>query len=412
MFSVRMSEPWVDKHKPRKLKDIVGQPKAIHDLLRWAEGWKKGKPYKRAALLYGPAGTGKSVATAALANEFGWDLIEMNASDKRTLSEIKRVAGAAASAGTLFAGAGGRRLIVLDEADNIHGTADRGGYKALKELLEEAQNPIVLIANDQFEIPWDIRMACAWINFGSLTADAIVKELQRICREEGIAADPRALTIITETAKGDMRSAITDLQTSATGKKRLGPEDLALYRRDRETSMRDFLAKLLSAENAKDVGTALWSLDMTPDDVLAWVDENVPKAVVDPARRAEVYDAISRADIFLGRARRGQAYGLWGYASDLMSAGVALSRGDKLKRVEFVSPSHIRHYARTRVERSVRDAVAKKIASRCHTSARVVRRDVMPYLGVVCKHDKEAADAIAGELELTDAESKFLKSLG
>ncbi|MDI6643300.1 MAG: AAA family ATPase, partial [Candidatus Hodarchaeaceae archaeon] len=134
-----MSELWVEKYQPRKLRDIVGQSKAVQEITSWAESWKRGKPSKPAVLLYGAAGTGKTAAAAALAREFGWDLIEMNASDQRTLAEVKRVAGTAATTGTLFGGASGRRLIVLDEADNIHGTADRGGYRALKELLEETR---------------------------------------------------------------------------------------------------------------------------------------------------------------------------------------------------------------------------------------------------------------------------------
>lgn len=407
-----MPEQWVEKYQPRRLSDVVGQPKAVQDITVWANGWKRGRPSKPAILLYGPAGTGKSAAAAAIAREFGWDFVEMNASDKRTLAEIKRVAGAAATAGTLLAGAGGRRLVVLDEADNIHGTADRGGYRALQELVHETQNPLVLIANDQYDIPWEIRAACVMVNFRRLADDVIVKELQRICQAEGVTAEPQALNVIAETARGDMRSAINDLQTLTLGKKRMVVKDLLLYRRDRKTDVYDFLTRLLSVDKAKDARTLLWGLDLPPDDALAWIAENVPRIVVDPADRVNVYDAISRADIFLGRARRGQAYGLWGYASDLMSAGVGLSRGEKLKWSKLESPSHIKRFARTRVDRAVRDAVAIKIAKRCHTSARVARRDVMRYLGTIFKRDKEAAKSIATELELTDAESNFLKALG
>jgi len=218
--------------------------------------------------------------------------------------------------------------------------------------------------------------------------------------------------VIAETAKGDLRSAINDLQTFAMGKKHLAVKDLALYRRDRGVNVFDFLKQLLSVTNAADARTLLWALDLSPDDALGWINENIPRMIMDPADLARVYDAISRADIFLGRARRGQAYGLWGYASDLMSAGVALSKGEHLKWSKFQPPSHIRRFARTKVSRAVRDAVARKVVQRCHTSARVARKDILPYLSVIFKHDKNTAAVIAGELKLTDAESSFLKALG
>ncbi len=380
-------------------------------MLDWAESWENGKPKKPALLLYGAAGTGKTIAAAILAQEFGWDLVALNASDKRTFQVIQQVAGTAATTGTLFAGAGGKRLIVLDEADNVYGVADRGGYRAIAQLLEETRNPLMLIANNQYAIPWEIRGACLVINFRRLTQDTIASTLERICRAEGIEAEPQALKTIAEGARGDLRSAINDLQTMAMGKKRLTAKDVVLYRRDREANVFDVLKQLVYAKGVKEARELLWALDKAPDDALAWIDENIPRMLTEPADRARAYDAISRADIFLGRARRRQAYGLWRYASDLMSAGVALSREGTLKFVRFQPPSSGVYFGRTRAARALRDGVAKKVASHCHTSSRVARKHFLPYLGLIFNNDRKAAALIAAELELSDAEDKYLKSM-
>ena len=387
----------------------MGQTKAILDITRWAEGWERGRPTKPIALFYGPAGTGKSAAAAALASDFGWDLIEMNASDQRTLAEVKRVAGTAATTGTLFGGTAAKRLIVLDEADNIYGTADRGGYSAIKEMIAETRNPIVLIANDKDAIPWEIKAACVMVGFDRLGENVIAKELERILRQERIEYEEIAVKVIAETARGDLRSAINDLQSLTTGKKRLTIKDVVLYRRDQETNVMDFLTKLLDVTSADEARKLLWSLDMPPDDLLAWIAENIPIVVADPAARVKVYEAISKADIFLGRAKRGQAYGMWSYASDLMSAGVGLRKGENIKPAKPRMPSHIRRYSRTRSNRAVRDSLAQKVAVHCHTSTRTARRDILPFLRIVFKHDRKAAAAIADELELSEPELSFLR---
>jgi replication factor C large subunit len=407
---MRVGDIWTEKYRPKRLDEIVGQTSAVQQMRGWAAEWKKGKPSKKALLAYGPAGTGKSVAAAALARECGWDLIEMNASDKRTLAEIRRVAGTASTSGTILGGTGGRRLIVLEEADNVYGTADRGGYKALKELIEQTRNPVILIANDQYSIPWDIRVACMHVNFRRLSKDAVVRELQRISKAEGINADAGALGIIAEESSGDMRSAVQDLQAAGFGKKKLTEDDAITYRRDREKNVYDLINKLLKLKTAREAREFLWSVDVPPDDALAWISENIPRMVEDPESLVSVYEAISRAEIFLSRAKREQAYGLWSYASDLMSSGVAVGKGEHLKWVKFQPPSHIRRYSRTRGARALRDSIAKKLASHCHTSSKIARRDFLPYFALL-KRDHGLVDFLTERLELTEQEVNFLKSL-
>ena len=71
---------WTEKYRPDSLKQVLGNGKAIEELRAWAKSWEMGEPITGAAILYGPAGTGKTSAAHALAREFDWDYIEMNAS--------------------------------------------------------------------------------------------------------------------------------------------------------------------------------------------------------------------------------------------------------------------------------------------------------------------------------------------
>ena len=119
-----------ERFRPRRLKDVAGNPAAITALRRWAAGWAPGAslPRHRAALLEGRAGVGKTTAAWALAEDEGWSVVEMNASEARNRDAIERIAGRAAltsgfgSTGEYIAPrAGGRTLILLDEADCLTG---------------------------------------------------------------------------------------------------------------------------------------------------------------------------------------------------------------------------------------------------------------------------------------------------
>src|SRR3989304_7401617 len=127
---------WAEKYRPRTLSQITGHNKAVEELKKWAMSWMQAIPENRAVVLYGRAGIGKTTAAHALAREMGWDVIELNASDQRTADIINKVAGSASRMGTLE-GSGIKRLIIMDDADKIHGTADRGGEKSIMGLIKE-----------------------------------------------------------------------------------------------------------------------------------------------------------------------------------------------------------------------------------------------------------------------------------
>ena len=154
-----MTDDWTEKYRPKTLSEVVGNPSAMSDLELWAKSWAKGIPEKRAVVLIGSPGIGKTSSAIALANDMKWDIIEMNASDQRTAAAIENVALRASNFNSLgideeYKGSnkGRMKLIVLDEADNLFGNADRGALPAINELIKTSKQPVILIVNDFYAL--------------------------------------------------------------------------------------------------------------------------------------------------------------------------------------------------------------------------------------------------------------------
>jgi replication factor C large subunit len=173
---------WAEKYRPEHLADIVGNTSSVRQMAEWARTWNtRSKPL----LLYGKPGIGKTSSVYALGRDMDWDIIELNASDQRTAAIIERVAGEGSATASLTGSL--RKLIVMDEADNLQGTADRGGAKAIIECIKNARQPILLIANDLYGIAPELRLRCEPVQFKALPARSIAPRLKFICASEKVA---------------------------------------------------------------------------------------------------------------------------------------------------------------------------------------------------------------------------------
>ncbi|NOZ76668.1 MAG: replication factor C large subunit [Euryarchaeota archaeon] len=393
-------ETWVEKYRPRRVKDIAGNITSKKEIMDWIDQWKAGVPGKRALLLYGPPGTGKSSAAHAIANELNYDRIELNASDSRTQAVMHRVVGAATSSGTL-APSSRRRIIIIDEVDGIHGTKDRGGMAALKKLIDESRQPILLIANDPYRLDRGFRSKTLMVQFKKINKRTIFRVLKEISAREGIRADEKALNIIATNAAGDLRSAINDLQAVAEGKATLKISDVAgLKMRDAEVRIFDTLVRILKTESLERAREAVWDAGEDPDTLLKWLVENVALEYERPEELALAYDRLSRADVFMGRIMRRQDWTLLGYATDLMGPGVALAKEKKyVKFQRYRPPQTFAAFARTRKDRNLMEAFAGKFARKCFGSRRRFSREFAPFFDVLMNHPEMGA-RIASELEL------------
>ena len=390
--------PWVEKYRPKRLVDIVNQEKALEKVKAWVESWFHGIPKKKALLLAGPPGSGKTTTVYALANEYKFEVIELNASDERTFGKIERYLNAAY---TMDVFGRRRKLIFLDEADNI----EASGAKEIAKLIDRARNPIIMSANRYWEVPLEIRNKAEIVEYKRLGQRDILKALFRIVKAEGVFVPKEVLVEIAKRARGDLRAAINDLQNLVSG----GTEDaeLVLAYRDVEKSIFEALGMIFASDNAKRAKMALMNLDNTPDEVLLWIEENIPYVYYKPEDIARAYEAISRADIYLGRATRTGNYGLWKYAIDMMTAGVAVSGVKKKGFIRFYPPKTLKMLRDTKEERSIRESIVRKIMKEMHMS-KLEAIETMQIFETIFANNPDVAAHIAVFLDLGDKEIEFL----
>lgn len=423
------SESWAEKYRPRRLDDVLGNPRALAELRRWAENWEHGHPQKKAAILVGPPGTGKTSAALALAEDMGWGVLELNASDARNYAVIKKVALSGALHDTftddgdyISSRSGGRKLVILDEADNLYEQAarvsvargeggergepppagtkdvgDRGGKRAIVETVLGTRQPILLIVNDAYALTKGggeaLKGLCQLIKFDRINKNVIQAALRRICEAEGVSASPDALEELSVRARGDLRAAINDLQSLCEGTKVLRMESLrALGERDERAGIYDVVVDILKGTSLERARAAMKRVEEPPDFVLLWLDENLPVEYRDPGDLAAGFEALSRADIFLGRAQRLQAYSLWAYASDLMSAGVALAKRHRYREFnKYRFPLWLVKRSRALAAGRVEAEVLAGLASYTHLSTHQARQVMLPVFKHLFKTDRAFA---------------------
>ncbi len=178
-------------------------------------------------LFYGPPGTGKTSTVLALAKElYGPELIksrvlELNASDERGISIVREKVKDFARMQLSNPPAQYRskypcppyKIIILDEADSM--TQD--AQSALRRTMETYSKitRFCLICNYVTRIIDPLASRCSKYRFKSLDQGNAQKRLEEIAENEGVKVEPGAIETLIRCSEGDLRKAITFLQSAA-----------------------------------------------------------------------------------------------------------------------------------------------------------------------------------------------------
>jgi replication factor C large subunit len=328
--------PWPEKHRPRNLEFVVGNPDIIASLKAWVMSWMNGMPSKHAALLIGPPGIGKTATIGALSNELDMELVEFNSSDKRNKDSIETLVWRAASQQTLD---GRPRIILLDEVDGLSGTSDRGGVGAIVKVIQESVHPIVMTANDPNSPRLkDLLKICQVFSFDPIAHETIASVLIRIAKQNKSKVPQSIINQIAENSSGDLRAAISDLESYV--KRGTMETSIGAIVRDTRRGTEETLRRFFMTTDAEIARRVLSESELDHDDLVLWLEENLHLHLLSKKELSNGFDGLSLADLSLGRIMRDQNWKLLAYLYDFLAAGVAGRRNiTPYRKVSYSQPT-------------------------------------------------------------------------
>lgn len=210
-------EIWVEKYRPRRLSEVVGQEEIVSRIKSFVE--KKSLPHM---LFAGPPGTGKTTVALCTARELfgeGWrqNFLELNASDERGIDTIRTKVKDYAR--TRPIGDVPYKIVYLDESDALTSEAQNALRRTMEMYTHTAR--FILACNYSSRIIEPIQSRCAVFRFRRLGEKEIAQMLKRIAKAEKFVLTEDGIKAIVYVSGGDMRMAINVLQAAAAVGKRV-----------------------------------------------------------------------------------------------------------------------------------------------------------------------------------------------
>ena len=211
------------KWRPLTFEDVVGQEHITETLKKAIEKDRVAHAY----IFTGTRGVGKTTTARILARALNcekgptpspcgvcdackniisgssFDVIEIDGASNNSVEDVREIRD-----NIHYSSMGGKyRIYVIDEVHML----SKSAFNALLKTLEEPPPQVIFIfaTTEPQKIPATIQSRCQRYDFRRISTEQIVGRLTRICADERINVDPKALLLVGRKADGSMRDALS-----------------------------------------------------------------------------------------------------------------------------------------------------------------------------------------------------------
>ena len=199
---------WTEKYRPQTISDCI-----LPERLKKSFQEYVNQNEIPNLLLTGGAGVGKTTVAKAMCNEVGCDYMVINGSDENGVDTIRvKIKNYASS----MSFAGGRKVIILDEADYLTPNAQAILRNAIEEFAGNCS--FIFTCNYKTKIIEPLHSRCAVIDFTLRTnekaqmASAFFKRIESILDTEKVEYESKVLAEVVKKHFPDFRRVINELQ--------------------------------------------------------------------------------------------------------------------------------------------------------------------------------------------------------
>ena len=409
------SLPFVEIYRPKTRSSLLGNAGVIEKVYNFIANFSKDAKIK-AVLLVGPPGVGKTTLAEVLARDFNFELIEFNASDSRKKSDMESLISPVTISNPLeFLEENRRgRIVLVDEVDGIHGNFDRGGVPALKKIATETIYPLIMTANNpESKQVQELKKVSHFYEMSRIGEFPLMEFLETVATQEK-AKNPEIsiveddLQIIAESASGDIRAALNDLQSYFHAQ----DNPVIVIQRDRTKAMKDIINDIFNAKNQEQAREAV---DRKTSEYPMLLNYLADLAYLECRTSEEVYNVyrqIANADRVFQRIIYTQNYNLLRYFFEFLSLGLFYSRERRRrKNLTYLTSLPKVYFALGRYKQKNRAAltIAPKAIRKLHISTQRFVHQEFPSLLKMFKGKTGAL--IAAWMDLTDDEITMVTKL-